>query len=125
MADKYMEGRNDGMAFALKIAKEQGIEALETECKYRGCTNLPSKVPKKAADEFVKKMKENTIDTILILSGAVLRDEFGFGKKRLERFKERFMLKTECLVEDYCTWDDIKESLKEEVGMELDIRKNG
>lgn len=124
MADKYMQGRNDGMAFALKIAKEKGIEGLEEECRYRGCTNLPSRVPKRAADEFVEQMKNNTIDTILMMSVAVLRDEFEFDKKRLERFQDRFMLKTECLIEDYCTWDDIREALKEETGLELGIRKN-
>ncbi|MFT4144053.1 MAG: hypothetical protein QM644_06310 [Mobilitalea sp.] len=29
-----MEGHNQGMAYALKIVKESGIEALEKEIKY-------------------------------------------------------------------------------------------
>lgn len=37
MAD-YSAGRNDGLALALKIVKEGGVEALEEELKFRGTT---------------------------------------------------------------------------------------
>ena len=82
----YMNGRNEGMAYALKIAKEQGVEALEKECEFRRVTNIPSQVSTKACNIAIEKIKLNTIDTIQILSIATLADEFGFGKKRLNRF---------------------------------------
>lgn len=34
----------DGMAYALKIAKESGIEGLEKEIEFRGLTNVPLNV---------------------------------------------------------------------------------
>lgn len=122
--DKEEIARREGMAFALRIVKEKGIDGLEEECKFRGATQLPLALPKKAIDECVNNIKMNTIDTITILSAITLRDEFGFGKQRIQRFIDRFNLKAECIMEDYCTWQDNIQILKEEVGLDLSIRKN-
>lgn len=120
----YMVGRNEGMEYALKIVKSGGIEALENECKFRSVTNLPTQITRKYADKMIEKIKLNTIDTLLIMSLYVLRDEYEFGNKRLLKFKERFMSKTECLIEDYVNWDDIRQALEEEIGISLSIREN-
>ena len=120
--DKEEQARRDGMAYALKIAQERGIEGLEEEIKFRNATFLPIAVPRAACDEAIEKIKYNTIDTVLVLASVTLRDEFEFGKKRIERFKERFTLKTECLCEDYVTWDDLIQQLKEECGVDASIR---
>lgn len=122
--DEYMQGRNEGMLYALNIAKEKGIDELEKEVKLRGYTNLPTQVSKKAMEECILNIKHNVVDTFVILSVATLHDEFGFGKKRAQRFIERFNLKADCLAEDYCTWEDQIDIIKEELGIELDIRKN-
>lgn len=122
--DKYMEGRNEGMSFALRIAKEKGIEGLEAEVKMRGITNLPSSVSKKALDECVTNIKNNVIDTFIILLVATLHDEFGFGEKRCQRAISVFNEKADCIGTDYCTWGDYIEVIKEELGLELDIREN-
>lgn len=122
--DKYMEGRNEGMAFALKIAKERGIEGLEEEVKMRGITNLPTSVSRKALNECVVNIKNNVIDTFVILLVATLHDEFGFGPVRAQRAINRFNEKAECIGNDYCTWGDYIEVIKEELGLELNIREN-
>lgn len=122
--DKLEESRREGMAYALKIAKTKGIEGLEEECKFRGATKMPLALPKNAIDECVLKIKENTIDTITILSAITLRDQFGFGAERIKRYIERFNSKAECLMDDYTTWDEQIEILKEECGLEFKIRKN-
>ena len=121
---KEEQWRREGMAFALKIAKEKGIEGLEEEVKYRNITYVPLAVSKKAMDECVNNIKLNTIDTMLLLSASTLRDEFGFGKDRLARFIERFNDKAECLVDGFCTWDDQMTTLAEECGIKLSIRHN-
>lgn len=84
--DKLEEARREGMAYALKIAKTKGIEGLEEECKFRGATKMPLALPKNAIDECVLKIKENTIDTITILSAITLRDQFGFGAERIKKY---------------------------------------
>lgn len=122
--DKEEVARRDGMAYALRIAKEKGIEGLEEEIKYRNITEIPIAIKRDKLNECIENIKLNTIDTILILSAVTLRDEFGFGKARLARFIERFNLKTDCLVEDYCTWDDLRQNLEEECGIKLSIRQN-
>lgn len=114
----------EGMAQALRIAKEKGVEGLEEEIRMRGITGLPCAVSKKALDECIVNIKENTIDTVLILAAYVLHWKFGWGKIRLERFIQEFNFQAECLTEDYCSWDDLRQEMRSECGIELDIRKN-
>lgn len=121
---KEEQARREGMAYALKVAKEGGIEALEEDLKMRNITNLPIPVSKKALNECVMNIKNNTVDTFTVLLAATLHDEFGFGEKRVQRAISRFSLKAQCIAEDYCTWNDIIENIKEELNIELDIRKN-
>lgn len=113
--------RNDGMAYAYKIAKEKGIEALENEIKYRKATFLPSAVQEKDVTKFVDETKENCLDTVLIMAMMVLRDEFDFGEKCLNRFKERFNLKARCILDDNVTWQDMQEILMEETKVETKL----
>lgn len=122
--DKEEIARREGMAYALKVAREKGVEGLEEEIKFRNISQVPIAISRNKIDECILNIKLNTIDTMLILSASTLRDEFGFGKERLARFIERFNLKTDCLVEDYCTWDDLRQNLEEECGIKLSIRQN-
>ena len=122
--NKEEQWRREGMAYALKVAREKGIEGLEEEIKYRNISLVPIAVSKEKMDECVNNIKMNTIDTMLILSASTLRDEFGFGKERLARFVERFNYKAECLVDGFCTWDDQMTMLAEECGIKLSIRHN-
>ena len=104
---EYMAGRDDGLLLALKIVKEDGVEALEKEIHFRNLTGIHTALAKKELDQASVKIKEMTIDTITILSAATLRDEFEFGKKRISRFINRLNLKAECLMDDYVTWQEI------------------
>lgn len=116
--------RYEGMAYALKVAKERGVDGLEEECKFRNASKLPLAVPKHALDAFTANVKNQMVDTFTILVCTTLHDEFGFGKEQLEQFKKRFLLKVDCIVEDYCTWQDNIDILREECDMKLGIRKN-
>lgn len=122
--NKEEQARREGMAYALKIAKEKGIEGLEEELRFRNATRIPVAVSRKACDECIQKIKENTVDTVIILSAVTLHDEFGFGAQRLKRFQERFEYKAECISEDYTNWNEQIEILKQECGLEYFIRKN-
>lgn len=117
----YLRGRNEGMQFALRIAKEGGIEALEKEAKFRQVTNLPSDVKMESARKAFTQIRENTADLVMAMTLATLRDEFGFGAKRLQRYIERFEGKMDCINEDYVTWVDIVDNIEEETGVKLSI----
>ena len=118
------QARMEGMAQALRIAEEKGIEGLRSEIRMRGITGLPCAVPKKALDECIVNIKENTVDTVLIMAAYVLHWKFGWGKIRLDRFIREFNFQAECLTEDYCSWDDLRQEMRSACGRELGIRKN-
>lgn len=122
--DQYMQGRTEGMEFALRLAKDKGIEELEKEVRFRNRTGVSLNLTRQEIAAGSDKIKNMTFDTMLAMSLMTLRDEFTFGKKRLERFKDRFTEKAASLAEDYCTWLDIVDVLKEETGIDLEIQWN-
>lgn len=122
--DKYMQGRTEGMEFALRLAKDKGIEELEKEVRFRNRTGVSLNLTRQEIASGSENIKNMTFDTMLAMSMMVLRDEFDFGKIRLQRFKDRFTEKAASLVDDYCTWLDIVDTLKEETGIDLEIRWN-
>lgn len=115
----YRKGRDDGLALAMKIVREGGAEALEKEIKVRGATGISVNLSQKELDEKLNDIKELTIRTLLAMSVACLRDEFGFGKERLQRFVNRFMQKTECMADGWLTWKDLCETIEAETGITI------
>lgn len=120
----YDRGRNDGLAMALRIAEEDGIEGLRKEIKFRGVTGIHTTLAKKELDQASKQIKEMTLDTMIVLAVATLHDEFDFGQKRCQRFMDRLELKAGCLIDDLATWTDYIKAIKDEIGLELSIREN-
>lgn len=124
MTSKEELARREGMSYALKYVKENGIEALENELKRRGAYNIPIRISDKDLKVFTDNAKMMLLDTVLILASMTLHDEFGFGKDRLQRFVKRFNFKAECIGDDYTTWQDQINILKEECGLEYQLRMN-
>lgn len=122
--DQYTRGRTEGMEFALRLAKDKGIEELEKEVRFRNRTGISLNLTRQELAAGSQNIKNMTFDTMLAMSLMVLRDEFDFGKKRLERFKDRFTQKATSLADDYCTWLDIIDTIKDETGIDLEIRIN-
>lgn len=122
--NKEEQARMEGMAQALRIAKAKGIDGLEADLKMRNITGLPCAVSRAAMDECIMNIKYNVVDTFTILVAYTLHEKFGFGKTRLNRFIHDFNFQAECLDEDYCTWEDQIEILRQECGLNLSIRKN-
>lgn len=122
--DKINDARMAGMLYALKIVQEKGVEGLKEEIKFRSYTKISIAVDRREADKTIDRIKNCTIDTIKILAIMTLKDEFGFGTKRINQFIKRFNDKTECLVEGYTTWAEQIQAIKEENGIELEIRGN-
>lgn len=117
--------RREGMAYALKIAREKGIEGLEEEIRFRNCTQLPVGARRKNCEAAIEAIKNQTCDTFIALTCHTLNDEFGFGQKRLQKFITRFEEKCECLADGYCDWSDITKTMWQELNLELKIRIMG
>ncbi len=122
--DDYASGRADGLQMALKLVEEGGVEALKQEIKFRNITGINTVMCKKETEKATEKIKAMTCDTILALSVLTIRDEFDFGRQRCERFIKRFNQKTECLLDDMLKWKDVLDTVREEMGIDLSIRKN-
>lgn len=118
----YMSGYEDGLLSAYTLIKNEGIEALEKEIEFRKLTGIHAPLMKKQLNTACEAIKVRTVDTVSILSVAVLHDYFGFGKTRCERFMEGFNTGADYLMKDMATWDDYIKSIKEEIGLDMGIR---
>lgn len=127
MADRmsqYNDGFTRGLTLALKLASEGGAEAIAKELKYRG--RIGNRLPVSNNDivKAAEGMKTNIFQTVTALMLLTIHDEFGFGKKRLEQLMDRFLFKAECMEDPetlFC-WQDVKEIMRDECGMDLEIR---
>lgn len=122
--DQYMQGRTEGMEFALRLAKDKGIEELEKEIKFRNSTGISLNVTRQELNAASNKIKEMTLDTFTTLGIAVLHDVFGFGEKRCQRFMDKMNEGATLLVDDLATWEDYRNGIKEELGMDVKIHWN-
>lgn len=122
--DYIMQGRNEGIAFCDKIAKEKGLEELQRIARQRNLAGLRTLIDPRDLDKDLINIKMQILDTVLIMSLIVLKDEFDFGSKRLDRFKKRFNDKTECLESGNVTWVDMIEQIQQENDIKLQLREN-
>lgn len=120
--DKYMQGRTEGMEFALRLARDKGIEALEKEVRFRNKTGISLNCTTQELNVASEKIKEMTLDTVLIAAIAVLHDEWGFSTKRCQRFQKKFIEAAELLVQDMATWDDYINEISKQIKLDLKIR---
>lgn len=119
---KIEQARWDGFNRACRIAKEQGVDALLEEQKRRGVSKISVVIPEAEFRAQMNLWKSNCLQTVLLMSIAVLHDEFDFGgRKRIPRFIKRFNQKSECLADDYLKWHDIAEQMVEETGIRCDL----
>ena len=118
---KEEQARREGMAYALRIAKEKGIEALEEDLKMRNVIDLPCRVSKADLSKFSENVKYTIVFYIKVLMAVTMHDEFGFGNKRIKQMFKRFDLKAECLADDYTTWDEQVSIIAEECGIDMKL----
>ena len=116
---KFEAARREGMAYAYKIVKENGIDRLEQEIRYRNISKAPIGVEKETIDLFTNKCKRAIFSSMTCLVLMILRDEYGFGKVRGERFLEQFQNKAECLLKDFASWEDFRDTIKEEMNIDI------
>ena len=116
---EYERGREDGLDLARRIVKQGRIEALEQECKFRGATGIHTSLAVKDLDKASEKIKEVIADSFVILSIAVLHDDFGFGEKRCQRFRNGLDWAADYINDGLAEWIDYVDAIKEELGIVL------
>ena len=89
-ASEIINLRNEGMAYALKIAKERGIKELEKQVKMRGALRVSVKFTPEELQQSIDNIAERVYNNMLTMVYAVFHDNHGWGKKRLIQFKKDF-----------------------------------
>lgn len=69
--------------------------------------------------QVMKKTSKFAFDYIVSIPLIVLRDEFGFGQKRCERFCEAAAELLESINSGHLSLEDIRETIEKELNMEL------
>ena len=125
MSNKDDRLRREGLAYAIRYLETPTPEELKEEAARRGASEVPMTLPPAVEEKFCWRVQHNCIDTLLIMTLNVLHDEFGFGEKRLNQFKARFNLKTDCMEAGLVQWDDLQKVLLDECNIKTNIRWNG
>lgn len=119
--NKELMARLEGMQYAYDFAKKNGLDALEEEIKFRCNTKLPYTTNRQQVMEFQEMIKQRMLSTVALMSVLILREEFGFGSKRMKRFSDKFKDNTEQLMSGDLTWRDTYEEMVKEVGFGISI----
>ena len=121
--------RMEGMLYAQKIVKENGVEALDQEIKMRGFWRTPLRMSRQEHDNFVLYVTQNMYHTMLTVVGMVLHEKLGLGKKRLLDIKKAFDEKTmeafdfDYAGQHYVTLEDYAVYLNEIADLGIDVAR--
>lgn len=89
-ANEIIQLRNEGMAYALKIAKEGGLEELERQVKLRGLLKVSVKFTQDELYQSIQNISERVYNNTLTIWYAVFHDKLGYKQKRLQKMKQWF-----------------------------------
>lgn len=85
--DKEQKARMDGMAYALKIAKEKGIDGLENEIKARGILGVNLTVDSKTLRESYESMCTTLFQNMKTVFSAGLDQRTWIWRKTTQKDK--------------------------------------
>lgn len=114
---KEEQMRREGMAYALRVAKERGVDGLEKELERRNATEVPIRISTSQLKEFSQLVKHNVIFYMGVLTRGVLADKFDFDADQLKIFDENLNFRADCLTEDYTTWKDQIDTLNKDFNL--------
>ena len=120
--DDLFRGRLDGMFYAYAKIKENGLDAFAEELRYRSKRGVQLVNTKRDQQKFEREIIDRVQDVAMIFSIAVLVDEFDFGSEEVNRFIDRLKLKSECIEDKYLTWEEQKQIIKDEIGIDIKFR---
>ena len=118
---KEETARYSGAEWALRLVEERGLDAAKAELESRGIRGIPLGLKQTDIDKFCEEEKANTVVTVMLMAAVTLRDEYDFGQQRIDRFIKRFNSKTEALLGKYVDWHELRDTLKDETGLEIEL----
>lgn len=93
--DTYTKNRIEGLTWALRIIEREkdiksGVDMLRKEIRFRNAVCIPLEIPASEIDKANRIIKQRMLNTILVVVMKVLDEDYGWKKRRLNRFMERF-----------------------------------
>lgn len=107
------------MDYAYRLLKEQGIEALEKRVDRNRKSFAPAFMNGSKLHGFEEYVKRNCILSFTCMMAMILRDKYGFGKKRMAEYSAAFHELADSIAGEWLTYNDIIETIKEETGVDL------
>lgn len=80
-------------------------------------------IKRKTVKETVDRVSREAFERMMVLSLLVLRDEWGFGEVRMDRFIDQLSTLVDDVSAGRLSMDDITATLEEELGIEFMWRK--
>lgn len=126
-AKEVIQLRNEGMAYALKIANEHGIDALRQEVKRRGYYRATVKFTPEEMSETLNEIQDRCYYNLLAVIYGVLHEDFKFGSVRLKRFKELYEKKVHLIGDPdplgrrYVRFEDYADEANKKCGFGIDL----
>lgn len=123
--NKMHQYRNDGLAFAMKIIDKDGVDGLKKEVQNRKAFFIPFDFGREECKAMYSMLAERILATYNSVALFTLHDKWGFGKKRLERFRDDFNEQCEMIStwdrfgEHYVTIKDMADELCSKYGIDL------
>lgn len=112
-----MEGRNQGIVFALELVRKGGIEALEKEVVARNISGLSMTMAQKEVEKNIRTMQFHSTRMSIAIALITLLDEFGMGKYQVRKFKETFDKKVDDIIEKDGDTSEMLERIEKELGL--------
>ena len=79
----------------------------------------PITLSHKEVEKMKQQATDNAADIINLIPLLVLRDKFGFGGKRLERYLDHYSEMLDAFNKGYISLKDIEKVLEDEVGLKF------
>lgn len=117
--NERMEGRNQGIAFALQLVQKGGIEALEKEVAARNISGLSMTMAQKEVEKNIRTMQFHSTRMSIAIALITLLDEFGMGKYQVRKFKETFDKKVDEIIENDGDTKELLERIENELGLTI------
>ncbi len=127
--DKLYDARMEGMWLAYKTLVERGQDELKNEIIKRGYYGIDPRMKIQEMDKMLLTTCNTIYNNVLTCSAYALNLEFGFGKDRLHRWKNKFEAVTDdsydwnFLSKQYVTMSDYAVYLNHEYDLGIDINR--
>ncbi len=120
---KEEQARRDGFEYFVRLYRSQKIRIpeIDEEIRRRCLTGKPIGLDKKSEMEYVGMIQKQTLQVAIVIYVWILHNKLEWGEKRLLRAMQWFWDMADLLTEDYLSYQDIAETLKNETGIQMEF----